>query len=440
MPSLSVAMIVKNEAHCLAECLDSVQGIADELVIGDTGSTDDTVAIAERFGARVLRVPWRDDFAAARNEVLAHATGDWLLHLDADEMLDPEGARRIRALVDADGAGADAIEVTLANYCDDPRAWRWTTVAPGDPFARGHAGCIKVGLLRLFRNGMGFSYREPVHESITESVRECEGVVRTEPIVVHHYGYQPATAMGVDKMSRYLAIARRKVEERREDAKAWHDLAELEFAAGHVPEAETASRRALAIEPHHLGAATTLVNILLNRGDFKEARTLLEGLEAAGITAPHVQTALGAIDCREGNVQRARVRLEGVLEAAPEAVMARVCLARALDHLGDTRGARTQLEQASAIVPDIKEFRDLVEAHESRTEGERAYMRGDTKGALEALVQALRLDPEDPFTHNALGVVLAALGEAERARVSFDRALQLAPHMPEVSENLAALG
>ncbi len=163
MPTLTVVMIVKNEAVCLGDCLESVRAIADEIVVADTGSTDDTMAVARRFGATVLEVGWDNDFAKARNQCVARATGDWLLHLDADEMLDEEGARQVRAIVDADGtepdgSAADAIEVTLANYCDDPRAWRWVAVAQEAPMARGFSGYIAVGLLRLFRNGCGYEY------------------------------------------------------------------------------------------------------------------------------------------------------------------------------------------------------------------------------------------------------------------------------------------
>jgi glycosyltransferase involved in cell wall biosynthesis len=84
-PSLSLAMIVKNEARCLARCLRSVQGIVNEIVIVDTGSTDDTLLIAREFQARLFHFPWTDDFSAARNHALVKATGDWMLVLDADE-------------------------------------------------------------------------------------------------------------------------------------------------------------------------------------------------------------------------------------------------------------------------------------------------------------------------------------------------------------------
>lgn len=90
-PKLSVGLITKNAALDLPHCLTSIWPIADEIVVGDTGSFDDTKAIAERFGARVIDLPdvteFADGFAGARNAVLANTTGDWFLWIDADERL-----------------------------------------------------------------------------------------------------------------------------------------------------------------------------------------------------------------------------------------------------------------------------------------------------------------------------------------------------------------
>jgi glycosyltransferase involved in cell wall biosynthesis len=84
-PKLSLAMIVKNEARCLARCLRSVKDIVDEIVIIDTGSTDNTVKIGKEFGGKISHFDWINDFSAARNFALDQTGGDWILVLDADE-------------------------------------------------------------------------------------------------------------------------------------------------------------------------------------------------------------------------------------------------------------------------------------------------------------------------------------------------------------------
>ncbi len=432
-------MIVKNEAGNLAGCLDSIAGVTDEIVIADTGSSDETMSIAARYGARIIEIPWRNDFAEARNRAMARAAGDWILHLDADEMVDPEGARKIRALVDADGNGADAIEVTLANYCNDIRAWRWAPVKAQDVYAKGYAGYIKVGLLRLFRNRRGYEYREPVHENITESVLERNGTIRAEPIVIHHYGYDQQLPRAKEKREAYVNIARAKTRQYPAAPKAWHDLSELETAAGNNEAAETAARKALDLDPNHIGAATTLCNLLLNRGDLEEPREIFERFEAAGITPPHVLLTLGAIACRQGRLHEARAKLETVVANVPDAVLARLHLARTYDQLGDAGQARRFLQEAESAAPGLEESRNRLEALDLRTRGEEKYNSGDVIGSMHTLVDALKLDPYDPLIHNSLGIVLVSLEQFSKARESFGRALKLAPAMPEPKQNLNSI-
>lgn len=427
MPRLSVVMIVKNEEACLEQCLQSVSSIADQIVVGDTGSTDTTIDIARRCGAEVIYVPWNNDFAEARNAVNAVADGDWLLHLDADETLDPEGARRIRFLVDKDGMNADAVELTLANYSDDTRAWRWAPSRPNDPYARGKPGFIAVPLLRLFRNRKGYEYREPIHENITESVVEHKGRIRREPeIVIHHHGYTQANER---KSAYYLEILRRKVLMRPHDSKAWHDLAEQLLGMDRSIEAEEAARRALDLEPEHLGAATTLANILLNRGELETARRVLEHLEQSGIQPPHVLTALAAIAIRTGTLEQAAARLERI--ELERYLMGQLTRARYLDVVGRESDASAVLRSALEWSPGVHETQDRIRAHELRREGVRKLSADLTKEALQTLVQALNLDAEDPLIHLAIARALDRLGETCRADECRKRAYTLAPSLQQ---------
>ena len=101
---LSLALIVKNEARCLARCLTSVREIVDEMIVVDTGSTDDTVRIAQQFGAKTFVFNWVDDFAAARNHSLDRTSGDWILVLDADEQASDALRKEIAGFVQAQPA------------------------------------------------------------------------------------------------------------------------------------------------------------------------------------------------------------------------------------------------------------------------------------------------------------------------------------------------
>ncbi|BDG59693.1 tetratricopeptide repeat-containing glycosyltransferase family 2 protein [Caldinitratiruptor microaerophilus] len=168
-PRVSLCMIVRDEAEALARCLRSAQGAYDELVVVDTGSVDDSPAVARRFGARVLRFPWCDDFAAARNHGLERARGDWLLWLDADDELPPGTAGRLRELV-AEGG---------------PEGYFFPTVSfLGGGLSDRSVTCLH---LRLFRNRPHHRFRGAIHEQVTCDPGSC--AVRQDIRVLHH-GYR----------------------------------------------------------------------------------------------------------------------------------------------------------------------------------------------------------------------------------------------------------
>src|SRR5688572_3396782 len=98
-PRLSVCLITKNEERFLGQCLESIRDLAQQIVVVDTGSTDATRDIAARFGAEISLFDWCDDFSAARNAALEHATGDWVLFLDADEELLPEQSEKLKKML-----------------------------------------------------------------------------------------------------------------------------------------------------------------------------------------------------------------------------------------------------------------------------------------------------------------------------------------------------
>ncbi|MFE0464672.1 glycosyltransferase [Kitasatospora sp. NPDC058965] len=167
MPRTSLSMIVKDEAESLAAVLADAAAFCDELVVVDTGSTDGTQRIAHRAGARVVEVPWADDFAAARNASLAACTGDWVVWLDADDRVAPAAQRAFaRVLAELDD-GVDAL-LTPYQYGFD---------------AGGSACTFTVQRERVLRRAAGLCWSGAVHEAVDLAAARVRAVPE---LVVEH--------------------------------------------------------------------------------------------------------------------------------------------------------------------------------------------------------------------------------------------------------------
>ncbi len=184
--TLSVAIIAKNEAANLPRTLASVAAIATEVVLVDSGSSDQTVPIAASFGARILHREWLG-FGPQKNYAIAHCTGDWILSLDADEELSPELTAAIAAVIRQ--APAD-----IAGYLLNRRnlfLGRW--------MRRG--GYYPDPKLRLFRRGRAQFQERAVHESMTADGRTA----RLPGDLIHHT--YPTLALYLEHMNRYSTSA-----------------------------------------------------------------------------------------------------------------------------------------------------------------------------------------------------------------------------------------
>ncbi|MGA3098274.1 MAG: glycosyltransferase [Bryobacteraceae bacterium] len=165
---LSLCMIVKNEERNLAECLDSVRGLAREFIVVDTGSTDATPRIAARCGAQVIPFDFTvADFAAARNRAIAHAGGRWILMLDADERLDRACAPMVERLVALDENAGYFLE--RRNHSSDAET------------------PLRDHVVRLFPNRPDYRYRGRVHETIDASILAGGGRLIETGLRIDHF-------------------------------------------------------------------------------------------------------------------------------------------------------------------------------------------------------------------------------------------------------------
>jgi O-antigen biosynthesis protein len=309
--TLSLCMIVKDEEQHLTRCLLSAKPAVDEMIIVDTGSTDRTKEIAQAFGAKVFDFTWTNDFSIARNQSLSMASGDWVLVLDADEVISPLDYAELEKIVRKKPAKPVAYSMVTRNYTNEVAAQGWT--ANDRKYRREEAGTgwfpsLKV---RLFVNDKRIRFQNPVHEFVEASLENAGIEIKTLGIPVHHYGRFDKDKL-LAKGRKYFLLGKQKIEEMNGDIKALKELAvqasELgEYETGvqlwkkvielngndskaflnisyafikleQYREALVSSRRALELEPTMKEAALNYAGSELFVGDINKTISVLETL------------------------------------------------------------------------------------------------------------------------------------------------------------------
>ena len=380
---LSLSMIVRDEAAQIEACLRSVQGFAEELVVVDTGSTDNTVALAQAMGARVEQIEWPGDFAPARNQALQFVSGDWVLVLDADEQLRPEAMAPLRALM----AQPDVLVINLLRH------------------ERGAVQSPYSNVSRLFRRHPAIRWSRAYHSMVDDSVaallqREPQWRIADcpEPALIHD-GYRPELLAQGNKPQRLREAMEAELQERPGDPYACAKLGSLEVAEGNPKRGVTLLRQGLDQCPSD--AHPERYELLLHLALAEASRD------------PAAAAALY------------RQALE--LPLAPRlSLAARLNLAALLLQKGQAQEAEQLCQRATAVAPEIGlSWYNL---------GLIRRRQGDIAGALEAYREARRLTPEHAETHQNLAVALLLGGDIEGARTSFRQAISLLGQQGRSSE------
>jgi len=191
---ISACYIVKNEAENLAKSIKSLKTQVNEIVVVDTGSTDNTIVVARKLGAKVYSFPWQDDFSKARNFALSKVKGDWLVLLDADEYFTAKTAGNIRKII-RQAQQADALLIQMVNYDVDKAEIQ-------DYFYQ----------LRIVRNQQGLHYEGKIHEELKLSDGKSMKFLRIPPemLEIYHTGY--ASSVSRQKLERNLKLLQQAVD------------------------------------------------------------------------------------------------------------------------------------------------------------------------------------------------------------------------------------
>jgi glycosyltransferase involved in cell wall biosynthesis len=298
-PLLSAAMIVRNEAKFLGDCLRSLQSVVDEVIVVDTGSTDGTPEIAAAHGAIVHHFRWCDDFAAARNTALAAAKGEWILYIDADEQLQPVERSAVEALL----RRTDALAFRLL-LRPSPRA---------TPYRE----------YRLWRNDPRIRFDGVIHEKVVPAIHAVADSDGSEilpcDLELVHFGYEGDQT---HKHLRNLPLLRRQLEVDPDNLFVWHHLARVLEGLGDASEAERVLEGGLQVaraktwrDPLGVLLYADLVRMREPYGDHGEA-LLAEGLELYGDNCVLLWLHSRAL-IRQGAYEDALVPLDRIVGVDP---------------------------------------------------------------------------------------------------------------------------
>ncbi|MFT5232081.1 MAG: tetratricopeptide (TPR) repeat protein [Candidatus Krumholzibacteriia bacterium] len=388
-------MIVRDGGKNFACLLAEAQNWVDEIVVGDTGSNDDSVTVAKKHDALLLEFPWQDDFAAARNRVLEACTSNWIVVLDADEQLSPQDWQHIRNWVNEQTRGESVVAGSFItrNYLIERYGRRgWQPVPHPDPFelpngapSSGYSATNKV---RLFPNRPSVRFQGRIHETVEASLREAHIRVVPLPWPIHHFGY---LQQNPDKKRRYLHLAHLKTTDQPHCGQAWAELADCAIGMNNHAQALVAIERSLLLEPSDPEIRLTAGWILQEVGKFSLADEQLVAVAGMPEVALHVRAEAShlraqiAIKC--DRPLAALPLLTSALRLLPDNGHFHNTLGSLNLILGRGEPALVALTRASQLLPNLAEpCLNLAAMWESA---------GQLNAAAKQYAEALRRDPKN---------------------------------------------
>lgn len=262
--TLSLCMIVKNESLFLRQCLESVQGLVDQMIVVDTGSSDDTPDIAREMGAEVYHFAWTGSFAEARNYALAQARCDWILILDADEVFSPDSRMNLVALINQPHALATLYLPKIRNLSEQGN----------------HVDVVEHYMVRLFPNHPDICFTGDIHEQILIKNPELSTEKLMAPdLLLLHYGYTGEVMDSKDKYARNLALLQETIKTDPQNPFHWFNLGLTYSNNNEKEEALAAFRKAVALSeaqdplpPYMAACHNYILSVLTQLARYEEAR------------------------------------------------------------------------------------------------------------------------------------------------------------------------
>lgn len=374
MKNISLCMIVKDEEKSLADCLKSVENIVEEIVVLDTGSNDNTVKIAEEFGAKVYHYQWNDNFADARNEALKYVTKDWVLVLDADETLTSEIIPHLEQVMNQE----NNLVINLLRH---------EIGSNSSPYS---------SLSRLFRRHPSIKFNRPYHAMIDDSVTQLLKtethwkVITLSKVAIKHYGYQ-----------KDVIIAKNK----------------------HI-KAQKAMESYLQQNPNDAYVCSKLGALYIDQGEIKKGIKLLKKALKSNLAEPSVLFELyfhlANVYAKENKFDNAVKQYQ---KAIQQPILEQLKIGAYLNFgslckmIGDLQNAENFYRKTLQIEPNFAlAYYNLGLTYRAM---------GKIFQAISVYQLAIKIDPEYPWSYQNLGVLFFKQGKIEESSQAFKEAIRL---------------
>jgi tetratricopeptide (TPR) repeat protein len=378
--TISLCMIVKNEEAMLAKCLDSVSGAVDEIIVVDTGSQDRTVEIAKRYGARVYHHPWEDSFSLARNQSLSYATGDWILIMDADEVMQREDHAKLRQATRIPDYNIVSLSVhncrldsnIQTSFLPSVRLWRRKLdchyegivhnelrLPTGEPVLRGD--------IRIIHYGYGLA-EDKMRQKLARSKELLTKQLEENPdSAFSHFNYSQLirgeyAMLPPDVCNDILMHSKRAVElsdpnlqsQRHIHLMALDQMVSAYYFMKEYDQAEACVRKALAIDPNYIDALFSLGHLHTARRDFSKAIAAYERFIQVADEYDPGSEVTNYILQHPADQATAYFRLGLIYEELQQDDQASVSFQKALDYEKDRPDALIRLAMISYRRGDLK--------------------------------------------------------------------------------------
>lgn len=285
---LSLCMIAKNAEEMLPKCLDSVKSLVDEIVIAIDDSTNDkTEMMAKQYGAKTTKFSWTFDFSEIRNLALQHATGEWILVLDASESISKNDLKKIDIAI------------------NDKNADAYYLLAPNP-------------VVRLFRNNKEYRFRNPIYETMEESIAENNGKIKNLFISIEKHGSTVYTA----NLSGFLQHSLEQIKKMPNDPKHYFDAGMIYEKMEDLDKALEMFDKVSEIDPKYRNVFAKMGNIFLGKEHYKRALQCYQKHLDENSKDASVHVSLGILHAKTGDYENAEKSLKKAVELNPESLMA----------------------------------------------------------------------------------------------------------------------